>query len=442
MDCLKILGEIPADPFGTRRQVLSTEVISFRGLSPKKTSEVALAVNSIGINVYDVQSGHANASYAVSPSTTFTCPPCAIKLPEGSNRGPVRLTYCAVLNPKPQVLCFSEEIRRGIDLGGKLNTSTVDLPDGGQPIVHIEAIPTRHDTDESVSVHVLCVRQDGLTYCYDMALQAQQWTSPIPLASDGDQSLYPIQVLHASSVSLQQATESLLVSRQDLVDLLEAKRDYFASTLLLLITRPRPESSADDDRSLVYRILGIKNIGNLKNEGSSFGKNNIKELASLVVPEPLSMRQKEASFKLHHSSGTLYQATNKNLAIYDLRTLSPRLLRTVDFPLAKDILSFARISSDIAAITSMDSVMLTNTKFSKEEVLLIDAIGRGSLLPTGDKISKKRLKNLQQALGRPIDTFKAPDGWVERRKLLDALWKNGNLVEFDRKLLSKKDSAT
>ena len=425
-----------------------------------------------------------------------------------------RLTYCAVLNPKPQILCFFEKIRRDVGLGGKVNTSTIHLPEVDRPIVHIEAIPTRHDNNESVSVDVLCVRQDGFTQCYNMALQAQQWTSPIPLASNGDQSLHPIQVLHVSSVSLQQAIENLLVSRQDLTSFLEAKRDYYASSVLLFVTRSLPESSAGDGGSLVYRIMGIKDIGHLENEVSSFGQNQLEELASLVVPEPQGMRGKAASFKLHHSSGTLYQATNEKLVTYDLRTLSPSLLGMVDFPRAKYILSFVRISSDIVATTSADSVTLTNTKFSsfqamynvtgietpwpgtpnrkkrkrvplgeaspqlvsyhgpssslivlsgqtlmavdistskrrsltsrkrKEEGLLIDAVGRGSLLPTEQKLSRKRLKDLPRALGRLVDTFEEPPGWAERRKSLDALWQHGDLVEFDRTLLSEKHDET
>ncbi|KAL8965891.1 MAG: hypothetical protein Q9183_003635, partial [Haloplaca sp. 2 TL-2023] len=257
--------------------------------------------------------------------------------------------------------------------------------------------------------------------------------------------------------------------------------------------------------------MGIKDIDRLENEVSSSGQNRLEELASLAVPEPHGMRGKAASFKLHHSSGTLYQATNEKLVTYDLRTLSPSLLGIVDFPRAKDILSFVRISSDIVATTSADSITLANTKFSsfqamynvigietpwpgtpnrkkrkrissgqvspqllsyhapsssvivlsgqtlmavdistsrkrsltsrkrKEEGLLIDAVGRGSLLPTEHKLSNKGLKDLPRALGRLVDTFEEPPGWAERRKSLDALWRQGNLVEFDRTLLSEKD---
>ena len=78
MDCLKVLGEIPADPFGTHRQILSTEVISLRGLSAKKTSELVLAVNSIGINIYDV--------CALKPSSDCT--------PSQFSAGSIRTCQC------------------------------------------------------------------------------------------------------------------------------------------------------------------------------------------------------------------------------------------------------------------------------------------------------------------------------------------------------------
>lgn len=54
LDHVQTLAEVPADPFRSHGQIYSAEVISFRGSSTRKTSELALAVNNIGVNVYDV----------------------------------------------------------------------------------------------------------------------------------------------------------------------------------------------------------------------------------------------------------------------------------------------------------------------------------------------------------------------------------------------------
>lgn len=51
---VRTLADIPEDPFHSQSQPLSSEVTSFRNSSIKKSSELALAVNNLGVTIYDV----------------------------------------------------------------------------------------------------------------------------------------------------------------------------------------------------------------------------------------------------------------------------------------------------------------------------------------------------------------------------------------------------
>lgn len=51
---VRTLVDIPEDPFQSQSQSLSSEVTSFRNSRRKKSSELALAVNNLGVTIYDV----------------------------------------------------------------------------------------------------------------------------------------------------------------------------------------------------------------------------------------------------------------------------------------------------------------------------------------------------------------------------------------------------
>lgn len=55
---VRTLADILEDPFHSQSQALISEVTSFRDLSKKKSSELALAVNNLGITIYDVCPAH------------------------------------------------------------------------------------------------------------------------------------------------------------------------------------------------------------------------------------------------------------------------------------------------------------------------------------------------------------------------------------------------
>ncbi|KAL8687265.1 MAG: hypothetical protein Q9218_006512 [Villophora microphyllina] len=360
---VRVLADIPGDPFHSQSQPLSSEIISFRGSSRKKSSELALAVNNLGVTIYDVRSGNINASYAVSPATIFTSPPCSIKLNKNGSREVQRFTYCSVLNPKPKLLRFSEEIQAVTGLGGQLKSLSIDLPVNGQSLIHIEPLATQSETDESLTIEVLCVYENGEIYCYDEALTCQRWNTHMPV-DHGNEAPPKMSVLQVFSTSIEQAKATILKEHEDLLNTLDSRTNGCASQLLLLLTRSTPASSADNLGRLALQVLAVKNTEALNLTSSSLHEHHLNKLISLMIPEPDHAVGERASFRLHTSSGTLYQGLINTLWIYDLGSLVPRLAQTLKDPSVKTGLSYVRVSPGYIAISSGKSIVLIDSRYS------------------------------------------------------------------------------
>ncbi|KAL8835763.1 MAG: hypothetical protein Q9170_003195 [Blastenia crenularia] len=275
-----------------------------------------------------------------------------------------RITYCSVLDPQPKLVCFLEVVASNVSRGGQLKTSVYNLSTDSNPIVHIEALPTFSDENGATSFDIFSFHGDGEICCYDKTLTSKNWNARLPQGRDSNQRIEKLHVEHVSTISIKQAAKTVLRNREDIVNILDARHGVYASNLSVLLTRSRPDTLADHQGTLQFRILAFRNTHGSGSE-AHFGKRDpIEELVSLTIPEPTEVKGKDASFRLHTSSGLLYQETTGDLSIYDLTLVTPRLVQTMNFSWAKAGLSYLRISSELIATSSKDSIFLVDTTFS------------------------------------------------------------------------------
>ncbi|KAL9606664.1 MAG: hypothetical protein Q9179_000186 [Wetmoreana sp. 5 TL-2023] len=306
----------------------------------------------------------------------------------------------------------------------------------GLSLVHIEAFTTNQDANGLTSIDVLCVYEDGQVYCFDEALTFQKWKARIPAAHDGKQKSQDFRILHVSSIGVQQATETILKNREDVRNTLEASTNSRGSHLLLLLTR---STLASSQGKLALHLLYVKNAGVSVSEDSLLDGGRLEELASLTIPEPNHVQGNETCFRLHASSGTLYEGTPGNLMIYDLTSITPSLTQTMSFPGVKHVPSYVRVSSDYIATSSENSVFLIDSKYSSFQALY-DLTGSKKPWPSAS-IGKKTKASRSGPANVQILSYHNPSG--------SALVLSGrNLMAVDlsksttRKLLSRKRKET
>lgn len=442
-----------------------------------------------------MRSGSIVASYPRSLATPFifTCAPYSIKLAKGSSRNSRRFTLCSVNDSRPKLLCFSEETGKVAGQTFRPASTTFDLPEPNVPIVHIEAFANPGSNSETPALDILCVHQDGQLSCYDEALTRRKWGPQIGFAPDVIQ-LGQSDVIQVSSVNISKARKTFLKNRDDVLGILHQNTGNFAPNLLLVLSRPVDDPAKSEQRRLLFRILAFKSPEINTNH------HQVHELLSLIIPEPKIPKSKRTVFRLHASSGTLYQGTGRHLFIYNLTALTPQLVRTINFESWQGVSSYMRISSDLIAMLSGNSVVVMDSEFGscranyefampsgspkhfsddaqllayhdpsgtaillngrkllavdlsgtftsrsstsrkrKRGGLLIDAIGRGSLSVYTRPPPPKHTVSSSLALGDLMDPHQESTEWEEQKIALNALLEKGDHHEFDRQVSSSLD---
>ncbi|KAL8671027.1 MAG: hypothetical protein Q9168_004459 [Polycauliona sp. 1 TL-2023] len=504
MQYFQKLADIPASPFESNAKVLSSEVLSIQGETRRKRSELALAVNGYGIEIRDMRSGSIVASYPRSLATpfTFTCPPCSIKLGNASSRSSKRLTYYFVNDPQPKLLCFSEKTGKTAGYSAQPESTSLNLPESGAPVVHIEAFAVPHGNADTPGLDILCIHQDGKISCYDEALTQRIWGPQNGFAPGASQSgIVPgkTHVVHASSISASKAGKTLLKDRDDVLGTLHANPGSFAPNLLLLVCRQAQHQGKNEQRKLLMHVLAIKSLQADAPEVSRSNKKLVQEILSLSIPEPKIQGSKRTVFRLHTPSGHLYQGTGRQLFIYNLTALAPQLVQTVTFEDQQNVLSYFTISPDTIAMLSGSSVVVMNTEFSscrakyeltmsngspnhfpvdaqfltyhdpsasaivlsgrkllavnfseaipsrplsrkrKRNGLLVDAIGRGSLSANTRSLPSKRKIASSLALGDLVDPHYETAEWQVQEKAFNDLLEKDDHFELDRQISARLD---
>ena len=362
------------------------------------------------------------------------------------------------------------------------------------PIVHIEALAIPQDDAHTFNLAVLCIHRDGQISCYDEALTQMKWSPQKTLAQDGDQ------VVQVSSVSIRQARKTFLKDRDDVLGKLDANTGAFAPNLLLLLSRSLSDSERSGQRQLMFHILALRSLQVEARQDNQLSDNPTQEILSLIIPEPKCHRNKRALFRIHPSSGLLYQGTARHLSIYNLTTLTPQLVQTINFDGRHDVLSHIIISPDTIATLSGSSVNVMDTQYAscrakyefvklkqsskssphhaqfvtyyspsgsaivlfgrkllavnlsestesksfsrkrKRNGLLIDAIGRGSLSVDIKQPSAKRNAASSVALGELVEPYQETREWQQQERVLNGLLEKGNHLEFDQLVSSRLDA--
>lgn len=301
------------------------------------------------------------------------------------------------------------------------------------------------------------MHQDGEIRCLSHDLQAEDWKTK---AISGH-------VEHALVLSIEQAAQSVLKNREDVLAKLGHDTDLPNTRLLFLVTRASTTPTGSET-FLCVRIFYIKNT-----------LQPLQELLSLTLPEPTHPEATRFEYSWHCSSGTLFQNTSSFYAVYSLSGLVPQLSHHMPFGSRKP-LSCLRMTPSLVALNTPGSVSILDIRYSsiqaeqklesspkrkarllsyfapldvivaiqgrkllafqvsttggqpngsqkrKRGSLLIDSIGHGSFF---EKKSFVFVKGAPRPLGAQLSNPR--DGWDRVKGRLDTLLLEKNLEEFE-----------
>lgn len=484
------LVELPKNPIAPNGRTLASDVYALVGPKKRKRSELAVALDNESISIYDIQSSKLITSYAVSPQAIFTCPPCSVRSRPQELEPSRRLTYYSVADPKPKLHCFSESCQVGSSKGREFHSFTFNVKDSASPVIHLETLAEESKETVQSKIKLLAVHEDGEIRCLSQQLDKEEWKTRVLHGCS-------LHVEHASVMSLEQAAQSLLRNREDILAMLGHDADALDTRLLFIITRASSAPESSGDNQLYLRIFHVR--------GSESARHPLQELISLTLPESKCPKPEKSKYSWHGPSGTLLQNTSSDLAIYDLAGLVPRLAHYMLFGGTK-VTSCLRLSASLIALNTPSTMSIidieysslqaehTLESFSKKQIeaakykhiseaergtrllsyfapldlivvlhqrkllalqlsaeveqatnsrkrkrtgLLVNSIGRGLSTFTAKLPEHGSLHAIPRPLGTQLPNSRSRDDWNTTRDRLEVLFKKKDLVEFESIMLSE-----
>lgn len=258
---------------------------------------------------------------------------------------------------KPRILRFSEQSN------AEITTTSITL-DKAAPVSHLDTFET------GSGINVIALHEDGKVTGYSDDLKSEEWHSSIN-ADDSTLASAPA-ALAAATMSVYQARQTVLRSREDILATLGPDGDAVDSSLFLVMTRPTIKNANRSAGALDLRIFHIRSPRSYTSGFALGAGQKLKLLATLAMPEPSDLVSKKVRITMHTASGTVYQDTGGMLAVYDLTGSVPRLVHTV---VRKDVSSYLRVSPELVAFVkgiSLSVIDLTYGSLQDEGILTLD----------------------------------------------------------------------
>lgn len=425
-------------------------------------------------------------SYAVSPQSTFTCPPCSVRLRTQGSEPSQRLTYCSITTPRLKLQCFSEIFSPSPGQGREFCTFSAEIENAESPIVRLELLAADEEPGLLTKNKLLAIHTNGEIRCFSQDLQVEEWKTNIDSGSGG------VSVEFASVISLAEAQQSLLKNREDILAMLGDFSDTENMPIMLLVTRSSQMASKERQNALNFRIFQVA--------ASTSARIHIVELASFVLPEMDGLKSEESKYSWHGVSGSLLQNNSTALSVYDLSGSVPQLrhhLKSEDIKFAsclrlspssvalahdgsvsiidvqykslqaqcylelspqymlnagknrlrKNIRNNLRLTSYFAhldLITALRGRELIAIQLSslkqpesgsrkrKRDSLLVNSLGRAVSPKDGNLPKPVSLSHLPNSLGMFLPSCRFLDGWAKQKKVLDNLFAQKNFDDFER----------
>lgn len=425
-------------------------------------------------------------SYAVSPQSIFTCPPCSVRLRKQGSEPHRRLTYCSISTPELRLQCFSEISSPSLEQEKEFYTFSAEVKNAKSPIVHLDFLPTNEGQAVSTRNKLLAIHKDGEIRCFSQDLQIEEWKTKIQSESGG------VSVEFALVISLEEARQSLLKNREDILAMLGDFSDVKHVPIMLLVTRSSRIASKDGGTALSLRIIQV---------GAATGARIPPvELASFILPEIDGLKLEDLKYSWHGASVSLLQSTSTALSVHDLSRSVPQLRHHLKLG-ANKFASCLRLSSSTVALAREGSISIIDMQYHslqgrcylepspqdvlkaekhklgkntrndlrlasyfahldlvtviqgreltavqlssfkqlnresrkrKRDSLLVNSLGRAFSFKDRDFPEPVSLSSLPKSLGTYLPSCQSLDGWTKQKNVLDSLLARGDFDRFER----------
>ncbi|MCJ1338893.1 hypothetical protein MMC09_004182 [Bachmanniomyces sp. S44760] len=228
------------------------------------------------------------------------------------------------------------------------------------PVLHIEAIGSGWEDDDTSMAMVLVVHEVGRITCLSGDLSTERWSSE-GLDTLQDSERLGRNVVAATVATYEQAYKSIFKNRIDVLAASRTSRESSGSdgehSIILTLVSAIPKRLLDSKMTpLNLHTFSI----NTNQSHYRPGTTALQEIITLPITGSNGTRSDKQTFSLHQPSGRLYQQEANSLSVYDI--MSPVPKREHHIPLNSGSASFLPTSNSQIALASEDSLYILDAK--------------------------------------------------------------------------------
>ncbi|CAK7266078.1 hypothetical protein SEPCBS119000_001839 [Sporothrix epigloea] len=315
------------------------------GVKKRRRAELAVGIDGESANIYDISASRLITSYPVPPQAKFCCAPCSIRVRSSASKDAtvIRYTYIATREPSRKLSLFKDTVEvAGATACESLTASlgrTSDIVS-----LHTLSLPEEKLDTQSAppSVDLLAVDRDGQVACFDGETLMEKFKVSLT-------GLSPDLVPRGSAVRVQLAQ---MGQAADVIKGL-ALGDYLSGTFPQKIDAQggfNPDmlyvvSDVTARQAVSARYLHILAVDPSRQTLVLVHYIRLPSTASADIPV-----KDHPIYHLDVPSGSLFALEGENVLSYDLTRSVPRVASNIAIP---GITSFLRLSkSSILASTS------------------------------------------------------------------------------------------
>lgn len=224
--------------------------------------------------------------------------------------------------------------------------------------MHLDTLLVGSKDESNLRHRIVAVHEDGTVTTYLENLESSDLNVGLKKDPSAQESPRSASVEFAIVLSTEQARKTILKNREDLLATVERGFDDVDGSLLLLVSRSQQPINGRE--SLRLRILTL-HVTNADTNAVFITGTYVRELASLIIPEPNHVRHEADIFTFHASSGTLYQLGRNVMVIYDLTRSTPQI--THELALGSTLTSCLQISPGILAYCCSQTLSIVNSTY-------------------------------------------------------------------------------
>lgn len=246
----------------------------------------------------------------------------------------------------------------------------LDLRQDCAPISHLADVTTSQEDREQSCRKLFAIHQDGEVECFDEHLDRKLYTAKVPL-------LDTEKVQLACFIRMREARQALLKNRDEFLLCAGSGADKEEAALLVLLTKTIDLRHAAVSSRLTLHLLSINEpSANIFRKARNDVK-TIRSLSEIEIPEPESVRNREASFFFNSKSGLLYQRTALRILVYQMSSLVPKVLYDIQNDRG-DFNTLLELDSNVLATSVGSCVQLINLPYCSggKQYRLEEAFGK------------------------------------------------------------------